>query len=771
MDWALSRAAVSPPTTPVHAGTFGAGGGLSSGVGSRDVGIVQLEVRDQGKTFCGGAIGVKGRKMCVGVACRIEGHKMKKVDLSAMVGWCLFIVTTASPDLQKIAVHVEPSIPSRSLGTNLTRYLAERRALEGWDILFRGLQAAEEDEGVTDDTVYNITKRVDGRGIQEKYGVTPHKKRTKLEVTSPALEANFELTMPEVEENLLGDTTEEILQSLRVEWKVMATNINTLKEMVNGCRSIAREVSEATMGEFGEVDFELGRLANLVGSRSGNMDPLPIFRLLGDLSEEVTELHLKSESASGGGLPAGMDRAELAQAGKLATELARGGVTGKDLLQTIAFVKSFHDPAGSGPALKLAMGKEVLASFAPLVAFFSKWSTGKSTPGDVLDQELAGIRGIITALRAGQASGKVAASATPAASTPAAASGVAWGIGAMGLGAAGQGPIPSAGTTPGATAAALKDLEDRVKSIEDQLQAKTVSMGGIIFKSQTLTSAWLGANAPASGAFIFFLDAHAMLSLAADEAGSARSVIHFQHSAAKGGYGSTEEALVAASFKIELPAIFGADSMSMQITADTRALPGMKTPEAWDPENGYTGGRLRFEALIKEAKETMLGSVGDHLVGMGKIVAIECIMNSFNFLMKLSEWMTKQQRNLVGRGGEPEACWKLVSHCVRAIFRDLHSARMAGRGPFLGTNRSAGIVWGCLQAHRVMAEYLAEDFAAHPKCSHILNIHLQDNAMMKTQHDAMHTKTQLLISGLQTKYADLKKAHDTLSTKVGALKK
>jgi hypothetical protein len=41
-----------------------------------------------------------------------------------------------------------------------------------------------------------------------------------------------------------------------------------------------------------------------------------------------------------------------------------------------------------------------------------------------------------------------------------------------------------------------------------------------------------------------------------------------------------------------------------------------------------------------------------------------------------------------------------------------------------------GIVWGSLQAHRLMEEYLSADFAAHPRCSHILNIHLQDNAMM-----------------------------------------
>jgi hypothetical protein len=263
-----------------------------------------------------------------------------------------------------------------------------------------------------------------------------------------------------------------------------------------------------------------------------------------------------------------------------------------------------------------------------------------------------------------------------------------------------------------------------------------------------------------------------MLSLAADEAGSARSVINFQHLAAKGGYGSIEEALVAASLKIELPAILGSYSASMQVTPDTRALPVMKTPEACDPENGYTRRRLRFEALIKEAKETMLGGVGDYLVGMGKIVSIESIVGSFNFLMRLSEWTTKQYRHLVRRGGLPKVCWKLVSHCFRAIFRDLHMARMAGQGPYLGGNRSSESVWGCLQAHRVMEDYLAEDFAAHPKCSHILNIHLQDNAAMKTEHDVAHVKLQQLITtGLQTKYNDLKKGHDVLLTKVRSLKK
>jgi hypothetical protein len=63
-------------------------------------------------------------------------------------------------------------------------------------------------------------------------------------------------------------------------------------------------------------------------------------------------------------------------------------------------------------------------------------------------------------------------------------------------------------------------------------------------------------------------------------------------------------------------------------------------------------------------------------------------------------------------------------------------------------DRQAGVVWGCLQAHRVMGEYVDADFAGHPRCSHILNLHLQDNALMKTECNAYTKKTDALIADL-----------------------
>jgi hypothetical protein len=92
-------------------------------------------------------------------------------------------------------------------------------------------------------------------------------------------------------EATLGDTPEEIIRNLATEWRVMANNVNTLKEMVNGCwEDVIQEKSEATVEEFGEMDFEVARLANLIGARPGDMDPVPILRGLSDLSRDIAEL-------------------------------------------------------------------------------------------------------------------------------------------------------------------------------------------------------------------------------------------------------------------------------------------------------------------------------------------------------------------------------------------------------------------------------------------------------------------------------------------------
>jgi hypothetical protein len=157
--------------------------------------IVQLDVRAQGtRTFCGGVIGKNGRKMCIRGDCDVGVHRNNKADLSLLVEGILFILTTG-PDAARISVHLEPRLPSRTMGNLLDRYLEEGRSLDGWDTLFRGLIAASEDDSFAVNEVNNITKRVDGREDQEKFGATPYKKWARLNAGSPALDANYEVTI------------------------------------------------------------------------------------------------------------------------------------------------------------------------------------------------------------------------------------------------------------------------------------------------------------------------------------------------------------------------------------------------------------------------------------------------------------------------------------------------------------------------------------------------------------------------------------------------
>jgi hypothetical protein len=108
----------------------------------------------------------------------------------------------------------------------------------------------------------------------------------------------------------------------------------------------------------------------------------------------------------------------------------------------------------------------------------------------------------------------------------------------------------------------------------------------------------------------------------------------------------------------------------------------------------------------------------------------------------------------------------LIAHCVRAIFAELHLARSPGRGPFLPGDRAAGVVWGMLQAQRKMQEFTVRGFSASPVLSHILNIHLQDHAVMQADFEEWKDK---LVRALKMA-EEAKAAADRALTKANAKK-
>jgi hypothetical protein len=114
------------------------------------------------------------------------------------------------------------------------------------------------------------------------------------------------------------------------------------------------------------------------------------------------------------------------------------------------------------------------------------------------------------------------------------------------------------------------------------LASAAVEVGGIVFRSKTETKAWLAANAGAPGAYIVFMDAHALLGVDFQELATSAEVVSFEAGALKAGYSSIEEAVTVTGFKIGLPHFIGKDPKSNVATNDTRVLPAIRMPEEWD---------------------------------------------------------------------------------------------------------------------------------------------------------------------------------------------
>mmetsp|Transcript_17075 Transcript_17075/g.24153 ORF Transcript_17075/g.24153 Transcript_17075/m.24153 type:complete len:228 (+) Transcript_17075:2636-3319(+) len=202
---------------------------------------------------------------------------------------------------------------------------------------------------------------------------------------------------------------------------------------------------------------------------------------------------------------------------------------------------------------------------------------------------------------------------------------------------------------------------------------------------------------------------------------------------------------------MEFPPFFGADGKGRYATKNSREVPGIKTFCEWNAKDGYTGARYALRRSIEQATNTLRQSAVSNLQGSAANVASEMISSSQTFLITFCEWMTQRYSDLTGRAsksdlGAKDNVWKLISHCIRSIFHDLHECRSTGRGPFTSNlDRAGRIMWECLQAHTRMKAFLRQGFSADITLSHVLNLHLQDNAVIHSKMDEVNKRPEALV--------------------------
>jgi hypothetical protein len=131
----------------------------------------------------------------------------------------LFIPCSGGRGEEVSAVYAKPA---RDCGNALETYLSDERSIESWEsLLFSILKAETHDKN--EEAISELAQWIEENHDDAPLGVTPLKKRPKLEIRSPALDAGYELTLMDLEEDL-GTSPDLVLANLRLEWKKAAGN-------------------------------------------------------------------------------------------------------------------------------------------------------------------------------------------------------------------------------------------------------------------------------------------------------------------------------------------------------------------------------------------------------------------------------------------------------------------------------------------------------------------------------------------------------------------
>mmetsp|Transcript_25523 Transcript_25523/g.33294 ORF Transcript_25523/g.33294 Transcript_25523/m.33294 type:complete len:151 (-) Transcript_25523:1083-1535(-) len=136
--------------------------------------------------------------------------------------------------------------------------------------------------------------RIEERDREFPRGMTPMKKRAKLDLKSPSLDAGFELTMVDLMEDL-GTNNEIMLSNLRDQWRQLGHNLTTLKDMHDGIRVALRNLSQGSTEEIARIDLELSRLDNRLGVQNEEAGTLSAFDLISLLWEEMKKVDKMEE--------------------------------------------------------------------------------------------------------------------------------------------------------------------------------------------------------------------------------------------------------------------------------------------------------------------------------------------------------------------------------------------------------------------------------------------------------------------------------------------
>ena len=617
--------------------------------------LLEMLFIPNGAVICGGLIGSQ-QLICAEETCVIQSHKSRRCEVR---DGSLYIVAPSSQGRRTSALYSEPFASDVSVSEDMLAWLVRPKTLELHRralTILSGMTSAEQEAVDVDEFAECV-------GRQGVVGRTPAPKKRGLGDMFDSLDADAvflsdQMTMSPVLEARFDGGADEFLEE---NWPKIQSALGNLSKTVEKFSQVS-EVGLPDLGiQINELDAALLSLKGTVGAWDGSRScagyGATLFSIVDGLSEAVQELQLSQKLLRG------------AQSDpKLSVKL-------ESVVRAVQGLSSLVNDPSTG-----------VASLGGAMKDLALWS--QRVDMRLMGLEMGGLGG------------------DPMEVQPAA--------------------VPE--RSEGVSHDTYLELERRVDLLEELSTVDTgvFEINDIVLNRVEDAFDWLVKQGPAGAVSSGWLDIFSLADFAglgtsfkeqlADRKRVCDSKIQVEGS----------EILVLASFGPEYPSVFG-DSSS---ATDTQPLPKATTYREWynsdeSSECVYQQWSKASENYKKQIFSAELktqawrGSAAASLVSLAE----QLQLRTTQFLVGLQASVTTFYDKMVNDDGTPpEEAWLLVSRMLQAIFRKLADARsVAGRplnNPFATLDdrmrRSARVLWGTFECHRLMHEIRSIGFNKHP---------------------------------------------------------
>jgi len=271
----------------------------------------------------------------------------------------------------------------------------------------------------------------------------------------------------------------------------------------------------------------------------------------------------------------------------------------------------------------------------------------------------------------------------------------------------------------------VKVFTAKYATLEDRLQSESVTINNINFGSLKDTNAWVKVNVPGFSPDGFH-DIMTLLQTVTEPHIAFNDGMNETYMSRRVGFETKISAIIAHSFKIELPDIFG----KFTATSDKSfPLPAIRQYKNWNPSDGVSGVmRYTTEQLVFQVESCKAIILHEYQGSKALDLASLMLSDAHSFWTRLSTWMNEFYLKLtIVSNCSVEEAWLLVASCVRGMFKEFRRARIVAQNADTITDKclsTAYSLWGSLQAHRVMKSFLEKNFEAHPSITPVINMHL-----------------------------------------------